>query len=144
MRQALTERQKLIADFKALTNKMVATMEAKNNDYSAGDDAFKNLRTHGVYGILVRKSDKFARLDTFFNPRTAGTEMKVKDESIEDTFLDDATYSLLGVLLNRRLKLETQLIDYSCPDCGHTARVPRAFAKRCGFPAQSHQTGVTR
>lgn len=66
-------------------------MRTKNEDYAAADDPYRNFRTFGRYGILVRLSDKLARLRTF---EERGV-LSVKDESIEDTIRDIINYSIL-------------------------------------------------
>jgi hypothetical protein len=79
----------------------------KNADY-AGDDPLSNLKECAVIGIkpwkgvLVRISDKYSRLRTF----ASKGELAVKTESIEDTFLDLATYSILGLILYREDHVE--------------------------------------
>ncbi len=68
----------------------------KNADYSSGDDAFKNFRASETFGvpvetaILVRMSDKFARIGNLLNK-----EGEVKDESISDTLKDLANYAMI-------------------------------------------------
>jgi hypothetical protein len=51
-------------------------------------------------GVLIRLGDKWSRLTTFAKKGL----LAVKDESVEDTFLDMAIYSLLGVLAYRRAR----------------------------------------
>lgn len=100
-----------IEQFEKLTQRMIAQMRAKNNDYAGKRDPFKNLRRHGEYGIVVRLDDKLARLDSFFNPAEK-VERQVKDETVEDTGIDAAVYCLLLVLLyrdNQAMKLRPLL-----------------------------------
>lgn len=115
----------LCNEFEKLTKEMVSTMRAKNHDYSKGDDPFKNLRRHGVYGIVVRMDDKLARLDTMTNPKYGEPVMQVKDESFDDTAKDIAVYSLLSILLRRASKKKkvdpldpaTWQTQCLCPSC---------------------------
>jgi hypothetical protein len=51
-------------------------------------------------GCLIRLSDKFSRLCSFARKE----DYQVKDESIEDTLLDNAIYSLICILLYREYK----------------------------------------
>jgi len=92
--------EELIAQFSDLATDMCVKMQAKNNDYAGKRDPLKNLRKHGVYGITIRMDDKLCRLDSFFNPAEA-VERKVKDESVDDTLMDLATYALLAIILRR-------------------------------------------
>jgi hypothetical protein len=81
----------------------------KNHDY-AGDDPLSNLKMcevgglAGWKGVVVRLTDKISRLLTFMKKG----EFQVKDESVEDTFKDAAIYSILGLVLYRESKNETQ------------------------------------
>lgn len=93
-------RDEMLKQFELLAQKMVSVVTAKNKDYSRGESPFKNLERHGTYGIVVRMDDKICRLDSLVNPKYAG-EAAVKDESLEDTALDLAVYSLLLILLHK-------------------------------------------
>lgn len=73
-------------------------MARKNSDYAnptVSSDPFRNFRAFGAYGILVRLSDKLARLRTFVEKARAGQEMAVKDEGWEDTLIDAINYLTL-------------------------------------------------
>jgi len=89
--------------FYELLEKMADLHSRKNHDYSSHDDPLKNLRSPnrlGVtpfVGVLVRLQDKWSRLEQF---ATSG-ELLVKSESVEDTLLDNAVYSLLAIVLYR-------------------------------------------
>lgn len=67
----------------------------KNSDYATGTDPFKNFKMASLIGItperaiLVRISDKLARVSNLLNP---GKEAKVLDETVEDTILDMINY----------------------------------------------------
>lgn len=69
----------------------------KNHDYSSAADPFANFKTIESYGIgteigfITRMSDKLSRIANFARQG----ELKVKDESVEDTLLDLANYCLL-------------------------------------------------
>lgn len=64
---------------------------SKRHDYGPG-----NLSEFGEYGILVRVSDKFYRLKNLI---TLGNNRVPKHETIEDTWLDLANYSVLALIL---------------------------------------------
>ena len=95
-----------LAEFEKITSQMLDITRAKNSDYagSRGDtDAFANFRvvehygiTDAETGILTRMSDKFARIASLLK-----REAKVKDESIEDTLIDLANYSIILILYLR-------------------------------------------
>lgn len=73
-------------------------MEGKNSDYGHPEhsgDPFRNFQAFGAYGILVRLSDKLARLRTFIEKAREGQELAVKDEKWEDTLIDAINYLVL-------------------------------------------------
>lgn len=86
-----TARERYVERFKALQAEMLRITLAKNNDYGGHDDPFKNFREYGAHGILVRLSDKMARL------KTAIVEKRKFEvtESVSDTCIDAANYCLL-------------------------------------------------
>lgn len=89
--------------FNELLDKMRAVHDAKSHDYAATVDPYSNCRRSEEMGIpawkavLIRISDKYSRLVSF----SKQGELKVKDESVEDTFLDLANYALIGLILYR-------------------------------------------
>lgn len=76
-------------------------MADKNADYATETDPFRNFRMFGELGILVRMSDKLARLRTFSERGT----LAVSDESVRDTILDLINYAVLlyGYIEDTRL-----------------------------------------
>lgn len=81
--------------------KQMADLHAhKNHDYAGNEDPLANFRmceAQGLQpwqGIVVRLGDKFSRLQTFARQGT----LAVKSESITDTLMDLAVYSLLAIL----------------------------------------------
>ncbi len=96
------------------TRLMVETARKKNADYAgkAGDtDAFHNFTLVNKLrpslsttdGFFVRMCDKLARISSLLGNAEGP---KVKDESLEDTLIDLANYSLLlaAYLQSQRLK----------------------------------------
>ena len=84
--------------FEAKTDIMVAVCKKKNADYSGADNDpflnFKRVEAMGIatteQGFLTRMTDKMCRIANLTK-----NEAQVKDESIQDTLLDLANYSLL-------------------------------------------------
>lgn len=72
-------------------------MTKKNHDYAAESDVFRNFRYFGGLGILVRLSDKLARLRSF----EENGNFKVTDESLEDTIVDAINYSIIYLAFKR-------------------------------------------
>ena len=86
----------MIEEFEKNLKIMLELTKAKNHDYAKGDDPYKNFRLVeqlGICsvetGILVRMCDKMSRIANLID-----TDAKVKDESIADTLIDLANYSI--------------------------------------------------
>ena len=83
-----------IQEFKNITQEMLETYSRKNVDY---DDAFtKSLKEDGLLVAKIRLGDKYKRFSALIKQ-----ENLVKDESIEDTLLDMASYAIMTVMFNR-------------------------------------------
>lgn len=100
-------RSEYLKTFKAITEQMYKTTEAKSNDYSAGDDPFMNFKAVEYMnvatteqGMFTRMTDKLMRLGTFVRSGV----LKVKNEKIEDTLLDLAVYSVIMICYLRSKK----------------------------------------
>lgn len=91
-----------------LTSEALVLMEKKNSDYAHGSDPFKNFRRHGQLGVLVRLSDKLARLETFVERGS----FEVKDESFRDTCVDALNY----VVILYALAQEARASEASSPE----------------------------
>lgn len=101
-------REEFMTYYKECLDRMQATTIAKNADYTAGDDDpffnFTRVEAVGIasteQGFLTRMFDKFARVTTFVKKGV----LLVKDETVEDTLIDLANYSLLmaGYIRSRR------------------------------------------
>lgn len=77
-------------------NECMSILEAKGHDYAGDADCLANLRRFGLFGIIVRLSDKFSRIETL--AKAGFDRAKVKDESIRDTLRDIVNYSLLAMI----------------------------------------------
>jgi len=78
-----------------------ALHKKKGADYGTQNDPFNNLRaaeTFGIpsyIGVMLRMEDKMSRLRAFVRNGS------LKNESVEDTLLDLANYSILALALYR-------------------------------------------
>lgn len=85
--------------FIRLLDEIKAVHESKNHDYAEDADPLSNLRRAEAFGVpafkgvLVRLSDKWSRLEQLASGKTP------KHESLRDSLIDNAVYSLLAVLL---------------------------------------------
>jgi hypothetical protein len=97
-------------EFYKLLEQMAALHSRKNHDYAGTKDPLRNLKASermGIapaIGVLVRLQDKMSRLESFAQQG----ELLVKDESVEDTLMDLAVYSLLSIILRREAKANSQ------------------------------------
>lgn len=80
-----------VQQFKAITNKMAETFAAKNHDY--GNSFEESLDEFGLIASVVRIGDKMNRIKSLVKK-----EAQVKDESIKDTLLDLASYSVMTLM----------------------------------------------
>jgi hypothetical protein len=75
--------------------------DAKRHDYGDEEDVFANFRLSELAGIspwkgsVVRMGDKYARISNFIKKG----DFKFKEESIKDTLMDMAIYSLITIIL---------------------------------------------
>lgn len=87
--------------FYELLDQMAELHSRKNHDYAGTSDPLKNLRAcerlnlKPFMGVMVRLQDKWSRLEEFVK----SGQLMVKNESVIDTLMDNAVYSLLAILL---------------------------------------------
>ena len=77
--------------FSIYTDKLADTLQAKNQAY--GDSFTKSIHEDGLLVLKIRLGDKFNRISKLIKNR----KLKENDESLEDTLLDMAGYSILGL-----------------------------------------------
>lgn len=102
--------------FHALLEQIGALHERKMQDYGAVGDPFANVRASEDFGVAgwtgcaIRMNDKMRRL------MTASKKGKdaLENESLRDSFLDLAVYSLIGaILLDEEAIVDGDLITTS-------------------------------
>ncbi len=87
--------------FYMFVQKMCEIHAAKNQDYGGGNPLGNFLECNeidvpSVIGIMVRLGDKWSRLKSLIKQGGVG---QVKDESIIDTLMDTANYSILMAVM---------------------------------------------
>ena len=100
----------LLSNFEDITEDMLRICRAKNSDYSgASPDPYQNfsqVERLGIckveQGFLTRMTDKLCRISSLVKKGSA----EVKDESIEDTLIDLANYSIIMLCYLRSKKEE--------------------------------------
>lgn len=78
--------------FESICHAMVRTYEMKNHDY--GNSFEETVNNFGIVAAVVRMHDKMNRIISL----TTGNEQKVDNESVEDTLMDLATYSIMTLM----------------------------------------------
>lgn len=78
--------------FRDITVNMTKTFIAKNHDY--GNSFEQSLDEEGMAASRIRMGDKWNRYKTLSRAK----DIKVKDESLRDTLLDLANYSIMTVM----------------------------------------------
>jgi len=118
-------------EFYLLLDKIAKMHDSKNADYANSDDPFANFRMCENMGLdawkgcLVRMGDKFQRISEFARKGT------VENEKIEDTFLDLAIYSLIGLLLYQEKHIKTDSNDLGREELYGTSHI--RIDKNTGF-----------
>lgn len=77
-----------IAIFKSLVGQLTETYEKKNHDYGHSFD--KSMEEFGTISAIIRMNDKLSRFKSLIKFKA-----QVKEESIQDTLLDLATYAIM-------------------------------------------------
>lgn len=78
-------------EYQRVVEELYDIYRKKNADYG---DSFRKVRSIVSNAILVRLYDKIFRLETLL----LGARQQVKDESIRDTLMDLANYSIMEVM----------------------------------------------
>lgn len=100
---AYTEKQhqQKVNAFEDVTINLRNLYDAKNRDY--GDSFGQSFQKWGLPMSCIRLGDKLNRLESFAQKK----DMKVDDESVEDTLMDMANYAIMTLVeLNMRKKKE--------------------------------------
>lgn len=116
---SVISRTELLALHEKLGKQARELMTAKNHDYAVEQDVFRNFRTFGTLGVLVRLSDKLARLRSF----EENNKFAVTDEKLIDTILDTINYAVIYYAMKQEQAPEpipTYMTDGSCKPLPHS------------------------
>jgi hypothetical protein len=92
--------------FHAILDDMRALHNKKSADYGQGQDPLANVRASAEFGVpawvgtAIRMNDKMIRL------KSMAVNGALQNESVEDSLMDLAAYSILALILYREWKLE--------------------------------------
>lgn len=104
MSQIQYDEQSFEKDIRKILNDLGDVLIAKNKDY--GNNVEKNIDKWGYPSIAIRLDDKLSRFENLIKE---GSKRQVADETVADTLLDLAGYSILGY---RKLKKEEAFNAY--------------------------------
>lgn len=93
----MTVKEREVAIRDILDNELIPLLQAKGHDYAENADCLSNFKDYGSHGVAVRLGDKYHRLKNFIKKG----DLKVKDESIEDTVKDLINYSFFYLIMSR-------------------------------------------
>ena len=79
--------------FKSITGEMTRLFEIKNKNY--GNSFSKQFDEYGLTSVCIRLEDKLNRLKSLSKQ---GDNANVDDESLRDTLIDLANYSVLSIM----------------------------------------------
>lgn len=79
--------------FESITKEMLELYKIKNKNY--GNSFSKQFEEYGLTSVCIRLEDKLNRLKSL---NKQGKEANVDDESIRDTLIDLANYSVLAMI----------------------------------------------
>lgn len=82
-------------DFKKITAEMEILYILKNTNY--GDSFAEQFKEYGLTSLCIRLDDKIRRLKSI-NRQLISGEVNVDDETVRDTLIDLANYSVLGII----------------------------------------------
>lgn len=79
--------------FEKITKEMHDLYLIKNKNY--GDSFSKQFKEYGLTSVCIRLEDKLNRLKSL---NKQGVKANIDDESIKDTLIDLANYSILAIM----------------------------------------------
>lgn len=86
--------------FKSITDEMTRLFEIKNKNY--GNSFSKQFQEYGLTSVCIRLEDKLNRLKSLnkqiSEAKNGIVDINVDDESIKDTLIDLANYSVLAIM----------------------------------------------
>lgn len=85
--------------FRTLANEMADLYEKKNAAY--GNSFSRSVEKYGIIAGLTRLSDKFNRAENLI----LGAKNDVADESLDDTLMDMASYSIMLLMELHKAKV---------------------------------------
>lgn len=85
-----------VEEFERIADELSQLFADKNDDY--GSSAFKTYQRWGMKSWAIRLEDKLRRIITLIKKQEDGEEIHIKDEALEDTLKDLASYSIMALI----------------------------------------------
>lgn len=86
--------------FTTITNEMYELYQVKNKNY--GNSFSKQFEEYGLTSVCIRLEDKLNRLKSLnkqlLDSDNGITQVNIQDESVRDTLIDLANYSVLALM----------------------------------------------
>jgi hypothetical protein len=97
-----------LSSFEKVMSEMLETHRRKRADYASHEDPFRNFRDCGAqlgltagHSVELHLATKQARLKTLLPRHWEHGDAQVNNESLEDTLLDRAVYSVIALAMWR-------------------------------------------
>ena len=84
-----------VKKFKEITSEMELLYVLKNKNY--GNSFSEQFKEYGLTSLCIRLDDKIRRLKSI-NKQILQGSVNMDDESVRDTLIDLANYSVLGII----------------------------------------------
>lgn len=84
-----------VSKFKEITAEMEILYTLKNTNY--GNSFSEQFKEYGLTSLCIRLDDKIRRLKSI-NKQLSEGNVNLDDESVRDTLIDLANYSVLGIM----------------------------------------------
>jgi hypothetical protein len=85
----MPDTSQLLKKFEDILKRMAETFSIKNADYGNSQ-----IIEFGLLGLVIRMNDKMSRLKSIVK----SDAIKVREESLEDTLMDQAVYSVMSIM----------------------------------------------
>ena len=101
--------------FLEIVDEIVAMHNKKQADYGRTGDPFANVRASTDFGVdawkgcMIRANDKMRRIQSF------AVKGSLENESLEDSLLDLAVYSIIALVLRREQVQQGEAVSDPAP-----------------------------
>lgn len=126
--------------FNEILDELRAMHDKKSKDYGTDGDAYANVRASAEFGVapwigaLIRENDKTTRIKSFI------AKGSLVNESLEDSLVDKAVYSIIALLLYREAQSKpTPITTWTL---GHTWAFDIDKCTTCGLTGMQWENNL--